>query len=131
MSSIVTILSSKRPRTLRGRLLGLMLLSVATVFLSVALMHVSHSRFTQFTASTLFRKLPVIMRAYEFEELGHDLDILSYKLLSAQTEAEIRTYANEITDVIFEIERITAELSAEGQFESVLELNRLSQALGH
>lgn len=125
------MLGVKGPRTLRGRLLSLLMLSVATVILSVVLMHVSHGRFTQFTASTLFRKLPVITRAYQFEEVGHNLVLLSYKLLSAQTEAEIKTYADEISDILFELESITTELSAEGQFESVLDLNRLSQSLDH
>ena len=127
----MTLLIAKSLSTLRGRLLSLLLLAVSTVLLLVVLLQFSHGRFTAFTESTLLDKLPAITRAYEFEHVGHELNLFSYKLLTAQSEADIVTYGADTAELLLELDRITAELSAEGQFDAVLDLNRLSQTLEH
>ncbi len=127
----MTILIAKSLSTLRGRLLSLLFLAVSTVLLLVALLQFSHERFNAFTESTLLDKFPAISRAYEFEHVGHKLNLFSYKLLAAQSEADIVRHGADTAELLLELERITAELSVEGQFDAVLDLNRLSQTLDH
>lgn len=111
--------------------MSLLFLAVSTVLLLVALLQFSHGRFTAFTESTLLDKLPAISRAYEFEHVGQELNLFSYKLLTAQSEADIVSHGAETAALLLELERITSDLSAEGQFDAVLDLNRLSQTLDH
>lgn len=127
----MTLVIAKRLNTLRGRLVSLLVLAVSTVLLLGVLLQFSHARFTAFSESTLVDKLPGITRAYEFEHIGHELNLFSYKLLTAQTEADLVAYGADTAMVLLELERITAELSVEGQFDQVLDLNRLSQTLDH
>ncbi len=127
----MTLLIAKSLSTLRGRLMSLLLLAVSTILLLVVLLQFSHGRFTAFTESTLVDKLPAITRAYEFEHVGHKLNLFSYKLLTARSEADIVTHGADTAELLLELERITAELSAEGKFDAVLDLNRLSQTLDH